>query len=98
MSLNHVPAEIPIEKLNGIHCARVSQTFAKGVDVQTVIDGTAVAESELWSSDGRMVNDSQWCEGSCGAEHDNAVYFERTGSEHGHGWACRKCRKVTQVG
>ena len=98
MSLTHVPAEIARAEFNGILCARALQTYAKGTNVQTVIDGTATAEMEVWTSDGSGVHTGHWCDGTCGAEYDNAVYFERTGKNHAHGWACGKCRKVTQTG
>lgn len=82
MSLSHVPHSVPQAVMNGIPVARAA--WGQG--------------SELWTSDGRGVHTTHWCDGECGAEFDNAVYFERTGVSHGHGWACGKCRRVTQTG
>lgn len=56
------------------------------------------------TEDGKLVNEKGWCE--CGGKESfywaDWIFTERHGidrlTKRYHGWACKKCRKITQVG
>lgn len=96
--LQNAEAVQPTKEIDGIPCKLADETFAAGTDIQEILAGNVEPISRLWTSDGAYVGTWAWCEGHCGPEHDNAVYWCREGENHGHGWACGKCRKVTQTG
>jgi hypothetical protein len=83
-------------EMNGIDVVCVNNTYPAGTSVEGILDGSAVPESETWTSDGRMVNRARWCE--CGADGETDLVYFHDPISGAHGWACPKCREVVQYG
>lgn len=48
----------------------------------------------IWTEDGGAVWTSAWCD--CGHPQPSQVFWAANDGQHG--WACARCRKLTQVG
>jgi hypothetical protein len=73
-------------------------SYAKGTDLDAVLDHTATAEMVVLTADGRYANFREWHEGD--ATDDDWVRYERWTAEGrvAHGFIDRGTRKLLQTG